>query len=273
MRALGLAVASLALAGCMGIPSALAPGFEGSVGLPHSGVVTGAVALPKQGRGYERYRDDGVYWGTPRLVSAIQRAAASVAIEAPGAPLVIGDLSEQFGGKTDRHRSHRSGRDVDILFYVTTPSGVSVKSPGFITFAADGLATASASKGKGKGKAKGARYLRFDVERMWLLVKALVSDPETNVQWIFISWPLEGLVTEYARALGEDPEIIWHAEVVMKQPSDSAKHDDHIHVRLACSEDDLVHGCDGGPRWDWQDPPEVAALSDEQKLAAILAPL
>ena len=255
---LGLLLGGL---GCVGVPSPLAPTLEGSIGVPHHGVLTESVALPKSGPGFERYRDDGVHWGTQRLVDVLQRAAARVAKEAPGgAPVVIGDLSERHGGKTERHRSHRTGRDVDILLYVTTPSGVSIKSPGFISLDEDGLGKVAKTK----------KHIRLDVERMWLQIKALVEDPEADVQWIFISRPLEGLITEYARALGEDPALLWRAQTVMKEPGDSTDHDDHIHVRLSCSHDDMVAGCTGGPRWPWQAPPTKPSISDERLMAAIL---
>ena len=45
------------LTGCVDVPSALAPRFAGSFGLPHHGVVTGAVPMPKKGAGYVLFRD------------------------------------------------------------------------------------------------------------------------------------------------------------------------------------------------------------------------
>lgn len=249
------------LGGCVDIPSPLAPQLGGSVGLPHHGVVTGAVAMPKKGPGYVLFRDDGVRYGVPRLVETVRYAAAKVAEERPGSPpLVIGDLSLQHGGPNERHRSHRSGRDVDLIYFVTTPEGAPVKSPGFIRFGADGLAE-SPTKGK---------YLRLDVARTWLLVKALITAPDSDVQWLFMSRPIEGLVTEHARALGEDPELVWYAETVMQQPSDSAVHDDHIHMRLACSPADAVAGCAGGPRWPFLPELPELEISAEEELSAIL---
>lgn len=257
LDALSLALAAPALAACIGAPNPLAPHLGGSVGVPHHGVVTGAVALPRKGDGYVLYRDDGVRWGSKRLVDIIQKSAAAVAKSRPGgAPLVVGDLGERFGGETTRHRSHRSGRDVDLLFYVTTPKGVPVRSPGFIAFAGDGL-------GVGEGK----KVLRFDVERNWELVRRLLLDED--IQWVFVARPIEALLIEHAIALGEPMDLLWRAVTVMRQPGDSAPHDDHFHVRLACSLDEMVAGCEGGPRWPWQPEIEPLSISDAELLASL----
>jgi penicillin-insensitive murein endopeptidase len=46
--------------------------------------------------------------------------------------------------------------------------------------------------------------------------------------------------------------LIWHAETVLLQPGDSTPHADHIHLRIACSPEEAVTGCEGGgPLWEW----------------------
>src|ERR1700732_1841124 len=95
-----LALFSLGLAGCLGAPSPLAPALRGSIGVPHHGVITNAVALPKTGEGYQLLRDNERRWGNPRLVAAIEEASKGVIAQRPGGPrLVIGDLSARFGGE------------------------------------------------------------------------------------------------------------------------------------------------------------------------------
>src|SRR6185437_1005685 len=237
-----LAMIAPTIAGCVGTPTPLAPGIHGSVGFPHAGVITNAVALPKRGEGYALLRNNGRNWGNPRLVAAIEGAAKAVARARPGgARLMIGDISARFGGAASGHRSHRTGRDADLLIYIVTPEGHSIPSPGFPRFGPDGLAKLA------KGK-----YARIDLEREWQLVKALVTSREANVQWLFFARWLEALVIEYARARGEDPELVWYAESVLLQPGDSAAHDDHLHLRIACTPDEAVAGClGGGPYWSW----------------------
>lgn len=240
-----LGALGLAASGCVGVPSPLAPSLGGSVGLPHHGTLTGGASLPDRGPGFERFRKDGARWGNPRLVAAIEHAARTVQERRAGTPpLVVGDLSDRWGGQIPRHRSHRTGRDVDLLFYALSADGRPQKAAGFVRYGADGL-------GKGEGA---TRWQRFDVVRQWELVKALLEAPQANVQWIFCARWLEALIVEWALAKGEDPELVWHAEVVLKQPGDSAPHDDHFHVRVACTPEEAVAGCEGGPRWSWLPP-------------------
>jgi penicillin-insensitive murein endopeptidase len=248
---------SLVASGCFGTPTPLAPNLSGSVGVPHHGVLTESRELPKSGRGFVRYRPHGAhYFGNPRLVAAIEEAAAIVAAELPGgAPLVIGDLSARRGGQIPGHRSHRTGRDVDLLLYVTTPAGASVSSPGFVHVSSDGLA-------KVDGRAD--EYVRLDVERQWLLVKHLLLSEHVAVQFLFVSRDIEALLVDYALARGEDLDVIWHAQTVMLEPGDSTPHDDHIHMRVACTPEEAVSGCEGGgPHWQWlPDRPTLTPLDE-----------
>jgi penicillin-insensitive murein endopeptidase len=289
-RALPLALLALApfAAACAGTPTPLAPSIRGSIGLPHAGMISNAAALPSKGEGYVRLRSNRVNWGNPRLVAAIEAAALTVSRERPGAQVVVGDLSARYGGEASGHRSHRTGRDADLLLYALTPDGRPVDSPGFLRFGPDGLADTAAGDGEGEGrtpkeraqeilkKLKSAgRYLRLDVEREWLLIKALVSSPEANVQWLFLARWLEALVIEYARARGEDPELVWYAENVLLQPGDSSAHDDHLHLRIACTPEEAVAGClGGGPYWPWLPGlPQLASPPDDELARAIIGDL
>ncbi|HKY38552.1 MAG TPA: penicillin-insensitive murein endopeptidase [Polyangiaceae bacterium] len=261
MRALGLGLALL-LSGCFSSPTPLAPGLSGSVGMPNQGVQTGALELPQRGPGFLRYRPKGAHhWGRPRLVSGLTRIAAEMEQELPGSLLVIGDLGARAGGKISGHASHRTGRDVDLLFYTLTPAGAVIPSPGFVRFEADGLAVLPES----------GDYVRLDVARQWLLIKKLVNDSELGVQFLFISRPLEALIMDYARALGEPLELQYRVQTVMLQPGDSLPHDDHLHLRIACSAEEVLAGCSGGgPYWQWL-PPLPAGLEPNQTLLQQIA--
>lgn len=250
------AVAALSTTACMGTPTPLAPQLEGTIGVPHNGVLTHSAELPVTGPGFERFRKHSpVYHGVPRLVRAIERAAATVDKEIPGgAPLVVGDLSAKTGGKIPRHNSHRTGRDVDFLFYVTTPSGVPRPNPGFFPLGADGLV-----------KFPDGTYGLLDIKRQWLFFRALLSDSELDVQFLFMSRDLEARLMEYAMAKETDLELLWHAQTVMIQPGDSLPHDDHVHMRIACKPEEAVQGCTGGgPHWPWFEGfPELDAPLDQ----------
>ncbi|WP_437998610.1 penicillin-insensitive murein endopeptidase [Sorangium sp. So ce185] len=270
-----LSLVALSCAACVGAsPTPLAPALRGSIGVPHHGVITDAVELPRQGEGYRLLRSNGVRWGTAGLVAAVQRAAAEVARARPGGePLLVGDLSARYGGAARGHRSHRTGRDADLLLYALTPDGRPVRSPGFIDFGPDGLARIGGGEAPMSSASSGAdEYVRLDVEREWLLVKSLVRSPDAHVQWLFVARWLEALIIEYARALGEDPELVWVAESVLLQPGDSTAHADHLHLRVACTPDAFLSGClGGGPYWPWLPAvPQLVPPPDVDLAAAIL---
>jgi len=266
IRAIGVAVLAFAAVGCARAPSPLAPQFAGSIGMPHRGVLTSAIELPPEGEGYKWLRQDNRHYGIPRFVRAIERAAASVARARPGGILSVGDLSTRTGGQLLPHLSHRTGRDADLLLYMTTLEGAPVESPGFIPVGPDGLAWDE----------KNQRFLRFDVERTWLLVKALVEDPEARVQWVFAHRNVEALLLEYGRARGESGETLWRAMEVMRQPNPGGPHDDHVHVRTACTPEEIVAGCEHtGPRRPWIDALDGDAPEPDPDVAlleAILRP-
>lgn len=245
-RLLILALAAALGSACARAPSSLVPQFGGSIGAPHRGVLTASAELPPRGEGYAWLRPDDHHHGLPRFVAAIERAAATVARERPGALLGVGDLSTRNGGALMPHFSHRTGRDADLLLYLTTLDGAPVESPGFVHVGTDGLAWDE----------KGRRFLRFDVERTWLLVKTLIEDPDARIQWVFANRNVEALLVQWGRARGDSPDTIVRAIDVMLEPHPGGAHDDHLHVRTACSPSELVAGCEHtGPTRPW-----IAAL-------------
>jgi penicillin-insensitive murein endopeptidase len=263
-RAVAAVLAGALALGCLSTPSPLAPSFHGTVGAPNLGVQTDAAELPVSGPGFVRYRPLGAhYYGRPRLVAALTRIARELTAGDPLAPpLVVGDLSAKNGGKIPGHQSHRTGRDVDILYQYVTPAGARVAAPGFIRVGTDGLARVP----------EDGHILRLDVEHEWRLVKALVTAPEIGVQFMFASHNVEALLVDYAMARGEPLDLVLHVQSVMWQPGDSLPHDDHIHLRIACSVAETLAGCTGGgPYWEWLPalPPPVSF--DEGKLALLVA--
>ncbi len=251
MRPILASVASLALiafcavgavAGCARAPSPLTPHWAGSIGMPHRGVLTLGVELPASGPGFHVLTENDRHFGTPRFVRALARAASKVDQQRPGSSLTVGDLSARSGGKIPSHASHRSGRDADLLLYMTTLEGAPALVTGFVHVGADGLAV-DADK----------RFLRFDVEREWLLVKALVEDPEARVQWLFVSKTVEAMLLDWARARGESGDTLVRAmDMLLQPPPPAQSHDDHIHVRIACDPEEAASGCEHtGPIRPW----------------------
>jgi penicillin-insensitive murein endopeptidase len=266
----GVACGALALgvacAACARSPSPLAPVWSGSIGAPSCGVLRNGCEVRADSAGLRWLRHNDRHWALPRFAEAIERAAAAVARERGGGLLEIGDLSIRTGGgPLAPHFSHRSGVDADLLFYVMTLDGAPVESPGFVHFGADGLARDEAH----------ARWLRLDVERQWLLAKALLEDPDARIQWIFVSDVVQAKLLEWALARGDSVETIRRAREVMAQPSPGGVHDDHFHVRTSCSPDEAVAGCVAvGPRRGWltYDMPPLDE-TDEDLALDLMAPM
>jgi penicillin-insensitive murein endopeptidase len=238
-----------------------------SVGSPSFGFLLQGVRIPDRGAGYELFRSraaGGQAYGTARLVEAIEGAARYVRRHTTaGAPLRVGDLSAPHGGRIEHHNSHRNGRDVDLLFFALDAAGASVPTPAFVRYDAAGVSVDPAFP-----------LLRFDVARNWYLVEALARDEDAGVNRIFCATHLHPLLLGYARAHGRDAAVVARAELLLRQPGDSAPHDDHFHVRVACSPDERAQGCrDGGPMWWWLekdwDKGESASADDETLLDAL----
>jgi penicillin-insensitive murein endopeptidase len=96
--------------------------------------------------------------------------------------------------------------------------------------------------------------VRLDIAREWQLTRALLTDGRIEVLWMFVSRDVEALLLQQAVALDEPAWIVWRAQQVMHQPRDSATHDDHMHLRIACAAAERPLGCEGGgPYWPWFD--------------------
>jgi murein endopeptidase len=192
-----------------------------SIGAPWAGRLRGGVRLPA-GDGYLVRRPNRA-WGASHVVGHIERAIAAARDRYPDAKtLAIGDLSERDGGEISDHRSHQSGRDVDIgFFFKRQPDGY----PESFAAANDDL----------------------DLPATWALLQALVrtADEPAGVSAIFVDhdvqrrlykWALDhdvprgylDRIFQYPHGRGADVGLIRH------QPN----HHDHFHVRFQCPPDD-----------------------------------
>lgn len=188
------------------------------------------IALASKGDGWQippTWAQRGLNYGTPSMIGLIQRAAKRVAKERPGGTLFVADISRRKGGASEWHKSHTCGRDVDLLFYATTPKGTPLPAPArMIPFDARGL-----------GRHGGAE-VKFDTARNWALIKALLQD-RVAVERLFIHAALKKRLLAHARRRKEDAALIAWADARMVQPSDAGPHDDHLHVRIALTRQDI----------------------------------
>jgi penicillin-insensitive murein endopeptidase len=171
------------------------------------------------------------------------------------------------------HFSHRSGRDADLLFFVRSEDGVPLESSGFVPLGSDGVGYDRVRK----------RTVVLDVDRQWLLVKALVEDADARVQWLFCHRAIRTRLLEWGRARGEATGTLYRAAEVLAQPVPGGAHDDHLHVRVACDDEERARGCEPfGPERPWlrsrDGTPSATAVAAEDGpvrnlVAELLAPL
>ncbi|MGD8826818.1 MAG: penicillin-insensitive murein endopeptidase, partial [Myxococcales bacterium] len=168
-------------------------------------------------------------------------AALEVARTFPGGyPLRVGDLSSPVGGLHSRHRSHRSGRDADLLFYARDPGGMAASIPGWVKFDQLGLGVWA------------DRAYQFDDARNWHLVRTLVLDEEARVKWLFCSDALKARLLRYAAVHEPSARAVLRATWVLHQPTRGEPHDDHFHLRVGCNETERELGChEEAPHWPW----------------------
>jgi penicillin-insensitive murein DD-endopeptidase len=95
------------------------PGMPRAIGSYTAGCVQGAVPLPLEGPGFQTMRPSRRrFYGHPDLIRYIHRLGEAAAQRGLGV-LAIGDLGQPRGGPMlSGHRSHQSGLDVDIWFWI-----------------------------------------------------------------------------------------------------------------------------------------------------------
>lgn len=178
-----------------------------SIGSPDAGLLLNPVAMPEGP--FWTIRNPVETYGTQETIDYLRIAIESVQRLFPDSPrLVIGDISHRGGGRLNRHKSHQSGRDVDLgLFHAAGEQ--------------DDFRAATAKT--------------LDVPRTWALVKALVT--ETDVERIFLDRSLIRALLAHAREIGEDPD--WLDELVGRHRhgqdailQHERRHQNHLHVRF-----------------------------------------
>ncbi|WP_428267311.1 penicillin-insensitive murein endopeptidase [Haliangium sp.] len=162
-----------------------------------------------------------------------------------GPILGVADLSWGRGGPSPWHRSHQTGRDVDLLLFATDAEGRPLVLDRMVKYGPEGQAVIITGGFDDPRTPfnEAERRIYFDVERNWRLVRALIDNPVAPVQYIFIADWLKQKLIEHAIAAGEPAALVEKAGHLMHQPGDAPPHNDHMHVRVYCAATDRVHGC------------------------------
>lgn len=184
------------------------PSGDGPVRLEHG------VQLPESGLGFVAPRRERV-WGTKTTVTAIMEACAETAAEHPEArPTYIGDVSYQRGGYMPPHKSHRSGRDVDLSYYHNDPKS---------RHAFTNVSTST-----------------LDTERSWTLIESFLETKD--VKSMYIDYRLQkplyeealrrGIAQDVVDRLFEYPDGVGSGKEGQTIIRHVRGHDDHIHIRF-----------------------------------------
>lgn len=205
-----------------------------SVGTSSDGYLVRGVQLPLVGEHHRvitTQASRGTNWGAEELVQAIQDAAVVVDKEFPGTVLQVGNLARGGGGDIPWSRSHNSGRDADIGFFVKNKAGEVVTLTDLVRLGRSGYGSIAGDP------------VRFDAARNWSFVRALLRNKSIRLQYIFVSKPLKSMMLEVAQRRKESADLLALAEEIVRQPVGAAPHDDHIHIRIVCPRADIAEGC------------------------------
>jgi hypothetical protein len=174
--------------------------------------------LPR-GPGYYRRRPH-LSWGTNETITNLIAAIGKVRTSLKRVhDVAVGNISAQSGGRLPPHKSHQSGRDVDIGFWFTDQPRTGPK--GFIS---------------------GFKHpLHFGAN--WAFIEALsgTSRAESRVEYIFLDYRLQARLYRYAKRKGVPKRRLdWlfqfpHGRRAMRGIIRHSKgHDDHFHIRFRC---------------------------------------
>lgn len=173
-----------------------------SVGFTDAGRLINGVQFP-EGEGWTVVNPKNA-WATQETVDYVVAAIRKVREQYPDAPpLRVNQISAKEGGYLRPHKSHQSGRDVDLAFYYPTADVIRVRE----------------------------REKVIDVRLTWALVKALVTTGD--VQFILVDRRIQKVLYDYALRSGEDKKWLDSlfrngANSILKH---ARRHRDHFHVR------------------------------------------
>lgn|GEM_PF-1069629 len=180
-----------------------------SIGSPESGRLVGGEKMP-EGPGWFLKTPSYAY-GTTETITGVINCIADVQRKFPNTPdLVIGHLSKKKGGKFKPHKSHASGRDIDVSYYLKEEVKKFVK----------------------------VTPENFDVKRTAEFVMCLANSGD--VEYIFIDRYIQEMLYSYLEKKLSKEAL----DSLIQFPRPDEKrlgiirhedgHDDHMHIRFKC---------------------------------------
>lgn len=193
------------------------PRLARSMGRANDGRLAQGRCLRPEGPGYVQ-RNAAAACGTDELVLLLMFALGEVLREYPDTPpVVVGALSRPDGGPLKPHRSHQSGRDVDVGVYAINgrPLGHFVELPSD----------------------------QIDFEKTFFLMANLLATG--RVRLILVNYALQPHLYRAAQAMGYDErQLAWifqyprGAKVRAGVIRHARGHKRHFHVRFSCPDGD-----------------------------------
>ena len=161
-------------------------------------------------------KTDNSNWGRPPMVALLRHAFHEVYKRWPNRhPALVGSLSRPGGGRLGRHKSHRSGQDVDIGYFTMDANRDKWGKPGLD---------------------------EIDYQRVWFLIDSLERTGQLAA--IYMATDVQRKLYAYALGRGERKERL---AILFQYPGAKGEkstliryapgHRDHFHVRFACPED------------------------------------
>ncbi len=198
-----------------------------SIGAPNSGRVEHSAAFP-QGEGWVMRSFRPRSYATRQTVTELALSLTQWREDFPEAnPVKLGEFSKLGGGRVRPHKSHRTGRDVDIGYVMREPD----EGHRFVAVTDDNL----------------------DAAATWGLVRRLLANGA--VESIFMAKSVQLQLLPYAAQTMDEAQQRATFSVLESDARRKKKttikawrgHDDHMHVRYGCTEADL-RCSDAAPR-------------------------
>lgn len=172
------------------------------------GMLKHGVQMP-DGR-YYVVKHPNLSWGTPQTVRLIQTAISNYRGRAGGGPKVhVGDISKRGGGKFPPHRSHQTGKDVDVGYVL---KGSQADETRFVN----------------------ANGNNLDLDRTWKLIDAFLDTDK--VRYIFMDRNIQKMLYKHARSKGVSEDTLDELFQYPKRRGGIIRHSkghvNHFHVRF-----------------------------------------
>lgn len=173
---------------------------------------------------YER----GIAYGTTEFINLLTHVSKKMQKKFPHTIMYLGNLGLREGGDIPYSVSHNSGRDGDIGFYLKDEQG-KFANPMHLHKINRNFQSREA----------GPKYT-FDIEKNAALIETLLTQEVAPLQFIFVARHLRTAIRKELATRPNAEDLLVRFDAVVNE---LASHDDHFHIRIYCSNDDICAGC------------------------------